>query len=84
MQDTQNTQIASDSTHDAQDSQKSFEELVEQARDIIAKLGQSDITLKEGVNLYKSGVATLQQAQAMLESAKLELEEIQRQDLGAR
>lgn len=84
MQDTQNTQIASDSTYDAQDSQKSFEELVEQARDIIAKLGQSDITLKEGVNLYKSGVATLQQAQAMLESAKLELEEIQRQDLGAR
>lgn len=55
---------------------KSFEELIENAKDIITKLGQSDINLKEGLELYKSGVETLKKAQEMLESAKLELEEI--------
>lgn len=55
---------------------KSFEELVENAKDIITKLGQSDINLKEGLELYKNGVETLKKAQEMLESAKLELEEI--------
>ncbi|WP_394997180.1 exodeoxyribonuclease VII small subunit [uncultured Helicobacter sp.] len=55
---------------------KSFEELIENAKDIITKLGQSDINLKEGLELYKNGVETLKKAQEMLESAKLELEEI--------
>lgn len=58
---------------------KSFEELVQSAREIIEHLGQSDVNLKEALELYKKGVATLQQAQEMLESAKLEFEEIQRQ-----
>ena len=55
---------------------KSCEELIENAKDIITKLGQSDINLKEGLELYKNGVETLKKAQEMLESAKLELEEI--------
>lgn len=55
---------------------KSFEELVENAKDIITRLGQGDINLKEGLELYKNGVETLKKAQEMLESAKLELEEI--------
>ena len=55
---------------------KSFEELIENAKDIITKLGQSDINLKEGLELYKNGVETIKKAQEMLESAKLELEEI--------
>ncbi|HIV48654.1 exodeoxyribonuclease VII small subunit [uncultured Helicobacter sp.] len=59
---------------------KSFEELVENAKDIITRLGQSDINLKEGLELYKSGVETLKKAQEMLESAKLEFEEIGKSD----
>ncbi|MCI7711134.1 exodeoxyribonuclease VII small subunit [Helicobacter sp. TUL] len=58
---------------------QSFEELIENAKNIIARLGQSDVNLKEGVELYKNGMATLQKAQEMLESAKLEFEEIQKQ-----
>ena len=58
---------------------QSFEELIENAKNIIARFGQIDVNLKEVVELYKNGMATLQKAQEMLESAKLEFEEIQKQ-----
>ena len=47
--------------------QKDFETLIAQAK---------DIGLKDSLHLFKEGTEILKQAQDMLESAKLEFEEI--------
>ena len=56
--------------------QKDFETLIAQAKDIVAKLNTNDISLKDSLSLFKEGTQILKQAQDMLESAKLEFEEI--------
>lgn len=56
--------------------QKDFETLIAQAKEIVAKLNANDIRLKDSLHLFKEGTEILKQAQDMLESAKLEFEEI--------
>lgn len=56
--------------------QKDFETLIAQAKEIVAKLNANDIGLKDSLHLFKEGTEILKQAQDMLESAKLEFEEI--------
>ena len=56
--------------------QKDFETLIAQAKEVVAKLNANDIGLKDSLLLFKEGTEILKQAQDMLESAKLEFEEI--------
>ena len=53
----------------------SFEERLENAKKILAKLQEPDISLKESIKLYKKGKEELKSAIKMLEEAELELEE---------
>lgn len=55
---------------------KSFEEKIECIKEILTKLNASDLNLKDGVSLYKEGLKQLNEAQEMLEKARLEYEEI--------
>lgn len=56
--------------------QVDFETLIAQAKDIVARLNTNDITLKDSLHLFKEGTQILKQAQDMLESTKLQFEEI--------
>lgn len=56
--------------------QVDFETLIAQAKDIVARLNANDITLKDSLHLFKEGTQILKQAQDMLESTKLQFEEI--------
>lgn len=53
-------------------SEKSFEVLTEQAKEALNRLNQGDLSLKESLEIYKSGLESLQKAQDLLEKAKLE------------
>jgi len=55
---------------------KSFEDRLSEAKALIEKLMSQDITLEESVQLYKNGLDSLNEAQKMLEEAKLKVEEI--------
>lgn len=55
---------------------ESFEQKIESVKEILAKLSADDLNLKEGVELYKSGLEKLKEAQTMLENAQIEYEEI--------
>lgn len=55
---------------------KSFEEKIEYIKEILAKLNANNLSLKDGVSLYKEGLKQLNEAQEMLEKAQLEYEEI--------
>ena len=53
-----------------------FELKVNKAKDILDKLMTKDIELDEALKLYKDGMKQLNQAQEMLDSAKLEFEQL--------
>jgi len=57
---------------------KSFEDRLKDAKELIEKLMSQDITLEESVELYKKGLATINEAQKMLEEAKLKVEQIEK------
>lgn len=50
----------------------SFEEHIEKIKLILEKLNQQDLNLKEGLTFYKEGMKELQNAQKLLENAKIE------------
>ncbi|PAF44425.1 exodeoxyribonuclease VII small subunit [Helicobacter sp. 11S02596-1] len=54
----------------------SFETRVEKAKEILGKLNTQNLSLKEGLELYKEGMGELESAQKMLEQAKLEYQEL--------
>ncbi|STP12734.1 exodeoxyribonuclease VII small subunit [Helicobacter mustelae] len=56
--------------------QRDFEQRVERIKEILASLSDADLSLKEGLSLYKEGIKELQEAQEMLEIAKMEYEAI--------
>ena len=58
--------------------QKQFEEQLESAKEILQKLMDPEITLKESINLYEEGLFTLKEAQRMIEDAKIKIEVIER------
>ncbi len=58
---------------------ESFEKKLEIAKDILEKLNNPEITLKEGMSLYEEGVKKLKEASKMIEEAKLEYETLQEQ-----
>jgi len=55
----------------------SFENRLEKSKEILQKLMNPDITLKQSVSLYKEGMNELEVASKLLEEAKLEFLEYQ-------
>ena len=54
----------------------SFEEKVENAKELLEKLSNPDITLSSSVEIYKNGMKELDDAQKLLETAKLNFKEL--------
>jgi exodeoxyribonuclease VII small subunit len=57
---------------------KDYEKKLKEAKELLEKLNNPDITLYEGMEVYKKGVKILEEATKILESAKLEYEEIKK------
>ncbi len=55
----------------------SFEDKLKIAKDILEKLSDPSIALKDAMKEYKKGVSILNDATKMIEDAKLEYEELQ-------
>jgi len=53
-----------------------FEEKIEKSQKILEKLSNPEVSLEEGMKLYKEGVKELKEASEMLEKAKLEFIEL--------
>jgi len=58
-----------------------FEKKIEEAKKVLDKLMNPEITLSDSVKLYKEGIKALKDAQEMLEKAKVEIEEIEKEDI---
>lgn len=53
-----------------------FESRIEKAKEILVKLNTQNLSLKDSLKFYKMGILELEQAQKMLEFAKLQYQEI--------
>jgi len=51
--------------------ENNFEDKIKLSKEILEKLMDPEITLENGLKLYKDGIKELQEAQELLESAKL-------------
>lgn len=60
-----------DNTANEQD----FENLIEKAKVVLNRLNSQEITLKESLALYESGMQSLKSAEEILEKAKLQYQE---------
>jgi exodeoxyribonuclease VII small subunit len=58
----------------------SFELKIAHAKEILDKLMNPEITLSESVKFYKEGIKELKEATKLLENAKLEFEEYNKED----
>ncbi len=59
---------------------KNFEKKIEISKEILEKLMDPQIPLSQSVELYKSGLKELQEANKLLEEAKIELKEYQKEE----
>jgi exodeoxyribonuclease VII small subunit len=55
----------------------SFEEHIKKSKEILQKLMDPKISLEDGVKFYKEGIKELQEANELLEKAKLTISEYQ-------
>ena len=53
----------------------SFEDKIKKSKEILDKLMDPEITLENSVKFYKEGLKELQEAQTLLEEAKIAFEE---------
>ncbi len=53
-----------------------FEEKIQNAKELLEKLIDPQITLSNSVEIYKNGMNELKTAQELLDNAKLEFEEL--------
>ena len=51
--------------------QSNFEEKIIKAKELLEKLSNPQITLSDSINVYKTGVKELEDAQKLLDEAKL-------------
>lgn len=58
----------------------SFEARIAKAKEILDKLNAQNLSLKDGINLYKDGTKELEIAQKMLEDVRLEYQELKNQN----
>jgi exodeoxyribonuclease VII small subunit len=54
----------------------SFEEKIENAKELLEKLSNPDITVSSSVEIYKNGMKEIDDAQKLLETAKLNFKEL--------
>jgi len=57
---------------------KDYEKKLQQARELLDKLNDPNITLYDGMQIYKKGIKILEDATKILEEAKLEYEEVKK------
>jgi len=57
---------------------KDYEKKLQEAKKLLEELNNPDITLYEGMEIYKKGIKILEEATKILESAKLEYEEVKK------
>ena len=57
---------------------KNYETKLNEAKELLNKLNNPEITLYDGMEIYKQGVQILEEATKILENAKLEYEEIKK------
>lgn len=55
-----------------QEKTQDFETLIELSKSALKELNDQFLTLKESLEIYKNGLQSLEQAQKLLEEAKLE------------
>lgn len=55
-----------------QEKTQDFETLIELSKSALKELNDQSLTLKESLEIYKNGLQSLEQAQKLLEEAKLE------------
>ena len=55
---------------------ETFEQKIENAKKLLENLVKPDITLSNSVEVYKKGLKELEEAQKLLDEAKLEFKEI--------
>lgn len=53
-----------------------FEQKVQRVKEILESLNKNELSLKDGMKLYKEGIDNLKEAQKMLEEAKVQYKEI--------
>ncbi|CAM3454442.1 exodeoxyribonuclease VII small subunit [Arcobacter aquimarinus] len=51
--------------------QVNFEEKISKAKELLEKLSNPQITLSDSIKLYKTGINELEEAQKLLDEAKL-------------
>ncbi len=51
--------------------EQSFEQKIEKAKELLEKLSNPQITLQNSLDIYKSGIKELEEAQKLLDEAKL-------------
>jgi len=56
--------------------EKSFESRLEEAKQILEKLMNPELTLEESVKAYEAGTKALKEAQKILEDAREQIEKI--------
>ena len=61
-----------------------FEEKIKLTKEYIEKLMDSEITLEESIELYQKALKVITEAQNMIESAKLKVEEITKEQSGVK
>jgi exodeoxyribonuclease VII small subunit len=54
----------------------SFEDKIKKAKELLDKLVDPELTLSNSVKLYKDGLKELDEAQKLLDEAKLQFEEL--------
>ena len=57
---------------------KNYESKLKEAKELLDKLNDPEITLYDGMEIYKKGISILEEATKILENAKLEYEEIKK------
>jgi len=55
-----------------------FENKLDESKQILNKLMNPDITLEESLKLYESGLEQIREAQKMIEEAKVKIETIEK------
>ena len=61
---------------------KTFEEKLSEAKVTLEKLMDPEVTLEQSVKLYEEGLATIKEAQNMIEAAKLKVAIIEKNQSG--
>jgi exodeoxyribonuclease VII small subunit len=57
----------------------SFEQKLEESKEILNRLMNPEITLEESLKLYEEGIKKIKLAQKMIEEAKVKIKTIERQ-----